>query len=376
MGLLLQLSIGPVEWDLFAAPVNIIVLVLLCAAIGLMYAFRHRVYAFSWMMHYQAAVPCLCWALGMTLLMGLTPQMREGGIPWLSQMLQCWPFVLIWLWLVVIVGLTTVNHLAHFSWKEIPFILNHLGVFVAVVCATLGSADMQKLQMSVKMGTPEWRGQDEDGNLHELNLAIDLHSFTIDEYPPKLMLVENSSGTLVPDQEIILEEGVVSGHLLDWNIKLLQQLPEAAAVDNRYERWNSVGATYAVEIQASRGDSLKTGWVSCGSYAFPHRPVNLDARYSLVMPEREPRRYASDVSVYTEDGRHIHGVIEVNRPMKVDGWKIYQLSYDERLGKWSDVSVFELVRDPWLPLVYLGIFMMLAGALCLMFFMAPKPGKL
>ena len=32
------------------------------------------------------------------------------------------------------------------------------------------------------------------------------------------------------------------------------------------------------------------------------------------------------------------------------------------MGKWSNVSVFELVTDPWLPIVYAGIFMLLIGA--------------
>jgi hypothetical protein len=45
------------------------------------------------------------------------------------------------------------------------------------------------------------------------------------------------------------------------------------------------------------------------------------------------------------------------------------------MGKWSEVSVFELVRDPWLPAVYTGIFLMLAGAACLFLLMAPKPVK-
>ena len=35
------------------------------------------------------------------------------------------------------------------------------------------------------------------------------------------------------------------------------------------------------------------------------------------------------------------------------------------LGRWSDISVFELVRDPWLPAVYAGIIMMVLGAICL-----------
>ncbi len=51
--------------------------------------------------------------------------------------------------------------------------------------------------------------------------------------------------------------------------------------------------------------------------------------------------------------------------MEIAGWKIYQLSYDESKGRWSDISVFELVRDPWLPVVYAGIIMMMLGAICL-----------
>ena len=85
------------------------------------------------------------------------------------------------------------------------------------------------------------------------------------------------------------------------------------------------------------------------------------------MPEREPKRYASEVTVYSESGEKVDAVIEVNHPLEIEGWKIYQLSYDEALGRWSDTSVFELVRDPWLPWVYAGIYMLLAGALLTFF---------
>jgi len=67
----------------------------------------------------------------------------------------------------------------------------------------------------------------------------------------------------------------------------------------------------------------------------------------------------------------VEDTIEVNRPLKISGWNIYQLSYDETKGRWSDVSVFELVRDPWLPAVYAGIIMMVLGAVYL-FVNAPK----
>lgn len=80
------------------------------------------------------------------------------------------------------------------------------------------------------------------------------------------------------------------------------------------------------------------------------------------MPNREPRRFASLVDIYTQDGKNIHTEIEVNKPFSVDGWKIYQLSYNEQMGKWSNLSIFEIVTDPWMPVVYVGIFMLLFGA--------------
>ena len=86
------------------------------------------------------------------------------------------------------------------------------------------------------------------------------------------------------------------------------------------------------------------------------------ARYPSLCPEREPQRYLSRVELMTEAGLHAFADIEVNRPLSVEGWKIYQLSYDTSMGRWSETSVLELVRDPWLPFVYVGLGMMMLGA--------------
>lgn len=83
------------------------------------------------------------------------------------------------------------------------------------------------------------------------------------------------------------------------------------------------------------------------------------------MPEREPQRYVSTVEVMTKAGLHTLKKIEVNHPLNIEGWKIYQLSYDTQMGKWSETSVLELVYDPWLPFVYIGLGMMMLGAVCM-----------
>lgn len=196
------------------------------------------------------------------------------------------------------------------------------------------------------------------------------------------MVIDNETGKALPEDSpghLLLEEGVQEGELLDWKLTISQSIPEAASVATedilKFTAFPSMGSTYAVYLKAfnPKTNEQKEGWVSCGSFMFPYKALRLNDRISLVMPEREPQRFASDVVLYTESGLQKEGTIEVNKPFELDGWKIYQLSYDETKGRWSNVSVFELVRDPWLPYVYIGIGMMILGAVGL--FTTAQPGR-
>ena len=376
-GWLLQITIGEIDWSLFAYPVNIIVLVLYIAGIVAMHCLRKRVYFFGWMSHYTSAVSSLLWVAGITVVMGLIRQLPSGhpaDMLGFSRMLSAWPFVLLYIWMVTVLGLTTLRAGFPFRWKKLAFLLNHAGLFIALITATLGNADMQRLKMTTRMGSAEWRATDDKGQLIELPLAIELKDFTIDEYPPKLMLIDNETGRTLPEKSpvhVLLEEGVTNGSLQDWQLTIEQSIPMAASVATedtlKFTEFHSMGATYAVYLKAvnQKNQTTKEGWVSCGSFLFPYKAIRLDSLTSIVMPEREPQRFVSEVKIYTQEGTITGGTIEVNRPMEIEGWKIYQLSYDETKGRWSDISVFELVRDPWLPVVYTGIIMMMAGAICL-----------
>ena len=376
-GWLLQITIGEIDWSLFAYPVNIIVLVLYIAGIVAMHCLRKRVYFFGWMSHYTSAVSSLLWVAGITVVMGLIRQLPSGhpaDMLGFSRMLSAWPFVLLYIWMVTVLGLTTLRAGFPFRWKKLAFLLNHAGLFIALITATLGNADMQRLKMTTRIDNAEWRAMDEHGKLIELPLAVELKDFTIDEYPPKLMLIDNETGRALPEKSpvhLLLEEEVYGGTLQDWELTIQQSIPMAASVATedtlKFTDFHSMGATYAVHLKAvnRKNRQTKEGWVSCGSFLFPYKALRLDSLTSLVMPEREPQRFASKVKVYTQEGTITEDTIEVNRPMEIEGWKIYQLSYDESKGGWSDISIFELVRDPWLPVVYTGIVMMMLGAVCL-----------
>ena len=378
IGILLQMAVGAIDWNLFAYPVNVIVLVVYVIALIAMHLLRKRVYLFEWLSHYSAAVSALLWVVIMTVVMGLIRQAPSGhasmDLLGFSQMISSWPFVLLYFWMVTALGMAILRVCIPFKWSRLSFLLNHIGLFVALIAATLGNADMQRLKMTTRAGNAEWRATDDKGHMIELPLAIELKDFTIDEYPPKLMLIDNETGCTLPEKSpvhLLLEEGVSDGSLQDWQLTIEQSIPMAASVATgdtlKFTEFHSMGATYAVYLKAVNQKSRQTkeGWVSCGSFLFPYKAIRLDSMTSLVMPEREPQRFASEVKIYTQGGTIAEGTIEVNRPMEVEGWKIYQLSYDETKGRWSDISVFELVRDPWLPVVYAGIIMMVAGAVCL-----------
>jgi len=85
----------------------------------------------------------------------------------------------------------------------------------------------------------------------------------------------------------------------------------------------------------------------------------------LAMTPPEPKLFRSDIVVFTKNGKMKPFMLEVNKPMRVGPWMIYQFGYDIQLGKASNYSSFELVYDPWLIFAYLGIFLIFIGSICL-----------
>ena len=183
-GILRQVFAGPFPWERLAFPRNLILLALFLLLLVLLYAFRRKVRLFAWMVRLDAAVPALCYCLGLTLVLGLVRQSGEGGgIPWLSRMLDFWPFVLSYAWLLTLLGLVTLKQVLFFSWRSIPLLLNHLGLFLALACGALGSPDRQDLFMTVTEGTLATTAEDADGAVHTPGISVELHDFIMELYP-------------------------------------------------------------------------------------------------------------------------------------------------------------------------------------------------
>lgn len=400
VGLMLQWSVGPLEWTVFRWPANIIVLAVYVLCLVAAYLCRGRSHAIRFLSTPYAAVPALAFAAVLTVVMGLTPQVAATRRPadpiGLTRMLSWWPFILIYIYVSVIVALVAIGQLCHFTWRRLPSLLCHMGLFVVLAGGTLGSADMQRVKVYCEQGQPEWRALDERQEVVELPLAIQLEQFTIDEYPPKLMMI-NSEGLPIPKDKpatLFIDSTFTTGDLNGWTVSIVKRLDNAAPAvlasmagnmpremmgqlkmdslgmainKGGFVPFEGRGAQCALLVKATKDGKEKTGWVTCGSYLFPYQGLALPDGTTIAMPTREPERYASLVDIYTKSGKNIQTTIEVNKPFTIEGWKVYQLSYNEQMGKWSTLSIFECVSDPWLPVVYVGIFLLLAGAILMIF---------
>ena len=265
-GLMLQLSVGPIVWHAFRWPINGIVLAGFLLLITIFHLLRKKVYAFQFIGTYKAAVSALTYAVLLTVILGLTRQTEDGT--WLNNMLSFWPFVLVYVYIAMILGMTVLKQLkswatANFSTSNFkPSTLSHLGLFIAMTAATLGNSDMQRVKMITVKGVSEWRAIDQYNRIVQMPFAIELKDFIMETY----------------------DDG-------------------------------------------------------------------------------KPKRFASDIIIAPHDKPLVSVTIDVNKPAEMDGWKIYQYGYDTQMGTESQMSILELVSDPWLLLVYTGFYMMMGGAI-------------
>lgn len=168
-GILLQLAAGNIETALFALPVNTIIGALFVAGLLVVHFLGRKGRMVRWLCSVYATIPALAVLLLLAMIMGFIPQFAVGiakeqlppnpftPLGW-YQMTTSWPFVLLCFYNLTILGLTTLRRTTKKqSWREIGFYLNHLGLFIALLGGILGTADMERLTMTVQEGQVEWR---------------------------------------------------------------------------------------------------------------------------------------------------------------------------------------------------------------------------
>lgn len=158
---------------------------------------------------------------------------------------------------------------------------------------------------------------------------------TINIEPGKTFDVSGSGYSIevsrfVPDLFVDREKGIVSRSDNPANPAMLLMIHHAGEVEKR--------------------------WVFSAHPEFSMaRDRNIDIHYRH---EAKPLDFASRVTILDPDGATTHAVIKVNQPRKHRGWSIYQTSFDMARPGWTGL---EVVHDPGVEIVFLGIALMNLG---------------
>ncbi len=370
--LLLQFIFGNINIESFRYPTNVLMFLELIAGIAGLHFFLRKTAIVRWLSSPSAAISAILFFSIWVIIMATIPQNSKGNLIFnINDVVYTWMFVSSVLFLLISLGLVTFRRLTPFNLKNGSFLINHFGLWLTLAAGILGAADRTELMMQVYEKQVIWYGQDKNGKTIELPLAIRLEDFVMKSHPPKIALIDSTGKPYKSKGDQLTEVTGTAIKTIDGcQISITQYLPDAKWNGTKFINAPGMPAVApAALVNIDYGEvMLDDVWIASGSYSqFPVAyPLEKNKLLALLPPE--PSYFGSKVTLYAQsDSSATTEIISVNQPVSCEGWTIYQYGYDNQLGNDSQYSTFMLLKDPWLPIVYIGIILMMMGALLLMF---------
>jgi len=373
LGFIIEFAFGSKGVSLPGWPANLLMLMLFIAYV-LVFHFLIKHPVKKWLSSVPAAISSITMFAFLVLLMAFIPQDTQNVSTFISKtgldhITRSWPFLFSSLFLLFVLSFTIIRRFLPFSLKNIAFTLNHLGLFIVVVAASLGASDTYKLTMMLNENKITVAAFNERGQAFDLGFGLKLIKFSIDEYPPQMAVINSRSGKILYPGKTLPEAKKGNRAVFgNWTIEVNDFIENAQKDSIGYVITSAYGSAPAALVNAFNNKTNDTvrGWVTSGSpYVYPEN-LELSGDEAIAMTIRRPKKFSSYIRAFYGTNKTEDFTVEVNKPAHLKGWTIYQTGYDEEMGKWSTRSIIQLVNDPWLPVVYTGIFMILAGALYLL----------
>ncbi len=367
-GTALQMIFGDLNNEFLRYPWGLIIALNYLYLLVLIHFQKHRWKWLGQLADHYACTSALASMVVMTIIFGLTRQdlASEGivGMLGFSRMTSSWAFNLLLLYFTTTTGLAVMEDLQHIRKRRVAAVLSHAAVFVVLVAGIFGSGDKLRVSVTLQKGQPSHWGISREGEQVDLPFVLTLDEFRMEEYAPKLYVLDAMTEQSSRDF-LSVEQAGDKATIDGWHLTAVENLDMAGHMPDseEYRAMEHVGAAPAVYVRARnlRTGMEREGWVSCGSFVFEPSYLFLDDRLAVAMPRREAKHYLSRIQVVEEDGAHHNFDIEVNHPARVGAWRIYQMGYDTQRGRWSEVSVVECVRDGWYSAVHIALWTMLVA---------------
>ncbi|MDD4033165.1 MAG: hypothetical protein PHS48_07975 [Bacteroidales bacterium] len=350
-------------------PANLLLLILLSGIILIL----HFQYKQSELVRWHSSATGAIFSTGLfsiqILILAVVPQQSgdAGSSPFgFDHMVSGWPFAIALMWLLVCLGLTIAKRWpATYSLRNIAFLLNHLGIWIILSAMAIGSGDVREMQFTAVKGHTLNRSGNGDPRA-VLPFQVTLLDFNIQYYPPKIALYDPYCGEFpVKHKSLPFARENQALKVKDWNITPLNILTNSIPGDTGFIASPVPGGGTAIYVSAQRKNSGKAieGWIFSGTKDLNPQDLPLEGQAGLAVFEPEPLKYISSLHLEGENNLSETVEIEVNKPASFQGWKLYQSGYDTSAGENSGISILFAIRDPWLPVIYLGIMMLFAGGI-------------
>jgi hypothetical protein len=276
-------------------------------------------------------------------------------------------FLFVHAYLLTILGFAILSRLTPFKWKNIAFCLSHTGLWLIITSTGLGSGDLQRVTINLlENGKESDIGISESDEMVKLPFTVKLLDFTIDEYKPTIGIIHQQTGkqlTAINKPYTEVQQGGKFNYN-QWYFYITKYIPNAIFTDSIFQSSDLPGSYPAafIEIIDIKQKKRTCGWISSGNvYLEPHR-FELEPSRSIQLLQPKIKHFYSKLAI--SDSTHTDTLtVNLNKPLPVNGWHIYQSGYDSAKGKWSTLSVLVAVHDPWIKLIYAAITLLIVGTL-------------
>ena len=263
-----------------------------------------------------------------------------------------WPFAACILIAVINLSAAIGRRLNKITLSAAGFLILHGGILLSIVAATAGASQADRFSIVLYRGRKPLSSFPSPGGIRELPAAISLQEFKVDTYPPTLALFEDD-GTRdgkVYYSDAWIEKGLVE-ELGGVRVEVLEYYPSG-----------SYGDAPLAHVRATPPDGTldSKGRISCGSVRHPRIMMEIGPSLVLLMTGPRPRNFTATVRE-ERNSMFVDHSIEVNRPAAIGDWTLYLQGYDERMGSATEWATFSLVRDPMLPIIYVGFGLIILG---------------
>lgn len=190
--ILLQLFLGNFPLLFFAFPLNVVFAILWLFLLWKLYKEGKTLKITRILSSHQTSIISISLFIGGCLIIGLFPQLSDAEADahqGVAAALGCYNFMTSWLFIAILfillsnLAMITIHAFYHRKIARKRFLLNHIGLWLALFAGFWGSSDTQTLRIPLYKDEPAREAYDMNGSSYFLDYEMELHSFQVDYYP-------------------------------------------------------------------------------------------------------------------------------------------------------------------------------------------------